>query len=119
MPVCIEDECNPDLPPASLLFRSARQYAYGVLFSLAETQRRAERLAMRKRAPVEGEGGRGAQCQGRVKEIISISQMYRRLSQIVMKNQVQVYSFNGAHQRRTELDFTECVPPTSLSLTLS
>ncbi|XP_063064154.1 constitutive coactivator of PPAR-gamma-like protein 2 isoform X2 [Engraulis encrasicolus] len=53
MPVCIEDECNPDLPPASLLFRSARQYAYGVLFSLAETQRRAERLAMRKRAPVE------------------------------------------------------------------
>lgn len=55
MPVCIEDECNPDLPPASLLFRSARQYAYGVLFSLAETQRRLERLAMRKRSPVDGE----------------------------------------------------------------
>lgn len=54
MPVCIEDECNPDLPPASLLFRSARQYAYGVLFSLAETQRRLERLAMRKRSPVDG-----------------------------------------------------------------
>uniref|UniRef100_A0A8C1I0K4 Family with sequence similarity 120 member C n=1 Tax=Cyprinus carpio carpio TaxID=630221 RepID=A0A8C1I0K4_CYPCA len=53
MPVCIEDECNPDLPPASLLFRSARQYAYGVLFSLAETQRRLERLAMRKRSPVD------------------------------------------------------------------
>ncbi|XP_022533099.2 constitutive coactivator of PPAR-gamma-like protein 2 isoform X2 [Astyanax mexicanus] len=53
MPVCIEDECNPDLPPASLLFRSARQYAYGVLFSLAETQRRLERLAMRKRTPLE------------------------------------------------------------------
>uniref|UniRef100_A0AAY4B763 Family with sequence similarity 120C n=1 Tax=Denticeps clupeoides TaxID=299321 RepID=A0AAY4B763_9TELE len=53
MPVCIEDECNPDLPPASLLFRSARQYAYGVLFSLAETQRRLERLAMRKRSPLE------------------------------------------------------------------
>lgn len=55
MPVSIEDECNPDLPPASLLFRSARQYAYGVLFSLAETQRRLERLAMRKRSPVDGE----------------------------------------------------------------
>lgn len=57
MPVCIEDECNPDLPPASLLFRSARQYAYGVLFSLAETQRRLERMAMRKRTPLEGECG--------------------------------------------------------------
>uniref|UniRef100_A0AAR2L5R6 Family with sequence similarity 120C n=1 Tax=Pygocentrus nattereri TaxID=42514 RepID=A0AAR2L5R6_PYGNA len=53
MPVCIEDENSTDLPPASLLFRSARQYAYGVLFSLAETQRRLERLAMRKRAPLE------------------------------------------------------------------
>lgn len=58
MPVCIEDECNPDLPPASLLFRSARQYAYGVLFSLAETQRRLERLAMRRRSPVDGEPDR-------------------------------------------------------------
>lgn len=60
MPVCIEDECNSELPPASLLFRTARQYAYGVLFSLAETQRRLERLALRKRAPLEGgslEGG--------------------------------------------------------------
>lgn len=54
MPVCIEDECNSELPPASLLFRTARQYAYGVLFSLAETQRRLERLALRKRAPFEG-----------------------------------------------------------------
>ncbi|KAG5838246.1 hypothetical protein ANANG_G00221750 [Anguilla anguilla] len=53
MPVCIEDECNPDLPPASLLFRSARQYAYGVLFSLAETQRRLERVALRRRGPLE------------------------------------------------------------------
>eukprot|EP00066_Takifugu_rubripes_P030769 XP_011620035.1 PREDICTED: constitutive coactivator of PPAR-gamma-like protein 2 [Takifugu rubripes] len=53
MPVCIEDECNSELPPASLLFRTARQYAYGVLFSLAETQRRLERLALRKRAPLE------------------------------------------------------------------
>ncbi|XP_069039616.1 constitutive coactivator of PPAR-gamma-like protein 2 [Lepisosteus oculatus] len=53
IPVCIEDECNPDLPPAALLFRSARQYAYGVLFSLAETQRRLERLALRKRVPLE------------------------------------------------------------------
>ena len=56
MPVCIEDECNAELPPASLLFRAARQYSYGVLFSLAETHRRLERLAMRKRGPVEGEG---------------------------------------------------------------
>ncbi|XP_010764865.1 constitutive coactivator of PPAR-gamma-like protein 2 [Notothenia coriiceps] len=54
MPVCIEDECNSELPPASLLFRAARQYGYGVLFSLAETHRRLERLAMRKRAPLEG-----------------------------------------------------------------
>ncbi|KAG7274848.1 hypothetical protein CRUP_012332 [Coryphaenoides rupestris] len=54
MPVCIEDECNSELPPASLLFRAARQYSYGVLFSLAETHRRLERLAMRKRGPVEG-----------------------------------------------------------------
>uniref|UniRef100_A0A3Q3IN84 Family with sequence similarity 120C n=1 Tax=Monopterus albus TaxID=43700 RepID=A0A3Q3IN84_MONAL len=53
MPVCIEDECNSELPPASLLFRAARQYAYGVLFSLAETHRRLERLALRKRAPQE------------------------------------------------------------------
>uniref|UniRef100_A0A7N8XA11 Family with sequence similarity 120C n=1 Tax=Mastacembelus armatus TaxID=205130 RepID=A0A7N8XA11_9TELE len=53
MPVCIEDECNSELPPASLLFRTARQYAYGVLFSLAETHRRLERLALRKRAPLE------------------------------------------------------------------
>uniref|UniRef100_A0A8D3DRI5 Family with sequence similarity 120C n=1 Tax=Scophthalmus maximus TaxID=52904 RepID=A0A8D3DRI5_SCOMX len=53
MPVCIEDECNSELPPASLLFRAARQYGYGVLFSLAETHRRLERLALRKRAPLE------------------------------------------------------------------
>lgn len=54
MPVCIEDECNSELPPASMLFRAGRQYAYGVLFSLAETHRRLERLALRKRAPLEG-----------------------------------------------------------------
>uniref|UniRef100_A0A3P8VIF8 Family with sequence similarity 120 member C n=1 Tax=Cynoglossus semilaevis TaxID=244447 RepID=A0A3P8VIF8_CYNSE len=53
MPVCIEDECNSELPPASLLFRAARQYAYGVLFSLAETHRRLERLTLRKRTPLE------------------------------------------------------------------
>ncbi|XP_039631304.1 constitutive coactivator of PPAR-gamma-like protein 2 [Polypterus senegalus] len=51
--VCIEDECNPDLPPAAALFRSARQYVYGVLFSLAETQRRMERLSLRKRVPLD------------------------------------------------------------------
>lgn len=54
MPVCIEDECNSELPPASLLFRAARQYAYGVLFSLAETHRRLERLSLRKRTSLEG-----------------------------------------------------------------
>ena len=43
-----------ELPPAALLFRSARQYVYGVLFSLAETQRKMERLAIRRRLPVEG-----------------------------------------------------------------
>lgn len=43
-----------ELPPATLLFRSARQYVYGVLFSLAETQRKMERLAIRRRLPVEG-----------------------------------------------------------------
>ncbi|XP_057716704.1 constitutive coactivator of PPAR-gamma-like protein 2 isoform X1 [Corythoichthys intestinalis] len=59
MPVCIEDECNSELPPASMLFRAARQYGYGVLFSLAETQRRLERLALRKRAPLEGWGWDG------------------------------------------------------------
>ncbi|XP_077185670.1 constitutive coactivator of PPAR-gamma-like protein 2 [Paroedura picta] len=53
IPVCIEDECNSELPPAAVLFRAARQYVYGVLFSVAETQRRIERLAMRKRIPVE------------------------------------------------------------------
>ncbi|XP_034341126.1 constitutive coactivator of PPAR-gamma-like protein 2 isoform X1 [Arvicanthis niloticus] len=53
IPVCIEDECNMELPPAALLFRSARQYVYGVLFSLAETQRKMERLAIRRRLPIE------------------------------------------------------------------
>jgi hypothetical protein len=43
-----------ELPPAALLFRSARQYVYGVLFSLAETQRKMERLAIRRRLPMEG-----------------------------------------------------------------
>lgn len=43
-----------ELPPAALLFRSARQYVYGVLFSLAETQRKMERLAIRRRLPIEG-----------------------------------------------------------------
>ncbi|GCC40935.1 hypothetical protein chiPu_0024646, partial [Chiloscyllium punctatum] len=53
LPVCIEDETNTELPPATLLYRLARQYIYGVLFSLSETQRRAERLAMRRRIPVQ------------------------------------------------------------------
>uniref|UniRef100_A0A8C4QKW0 Family with sequence similarity 120 member C n=1 Tax=Eptatretus burgeri TaxID=7764 RepID=A0A8C4QKW0_EPTBU len=39
--VTIEDEGNPELPPACLLYRSARQYTYGILFSLGELRKRA------------------------------------------------------------------------------
>lgn len=46
--VTIEDEANKDLPTAVQLFRPVRQYVYGVLFSLAEVRKRAERQAMRK-----------------------------------------------------------------------
>lgn len=88
MPVCIEDECNPDLPPASLLFRSARQYAYGVLFSLAETQRRLERMAMRKRTPLEGEYGTES----------VMSEAYNQYSDTVTLYIVQCKSFR--HMRR-------------------
>ncbi|TFJ98292.1 Constitutive coactivator of PPAR-gamma-like protein 2 [Platysternon megacephalum] len=53
LPVCIEDECNTELPPAAVLFRGSRQHIYGVLFGVAENQRRAERLAIRRRIPTE------------------------------------------------------------------
>nr|XP_032626012.1 constitutive coactivator of PPAR-gamma-like protein 2 [Chelonoidis abingdonii] len=53
LPVCIEDECNAELPPAAVLFRGARQHIYGVLFGVAENQRRVERLAIRRRIPTE------------------------------------------------------------------
>lgn len=87
MPVCIEDECNSELPPASLLFRAARQYAYGVLFSLAETQRRLERLALRKRAPMEGWGW---DCQ------VFGGGERRRIFQVVSKGYVHTQGrFNG------------------------
>uniref|UniRef100_A0A667ZAL3 Family with sequence similarity 120 member A n=1 Tax=Myripristis murdjan TaxID=586833 RepID=A0A667ZAL3_9TELE len=46
--VTIEDEANKDLPSAVQLFRPIRQYVYGVLFSLAEAKKKAERVAMRK-----------------------------------------------------------------------
>ncbi|XP_068450482.1 constitutive coactivator of PPAR-gamma-like protein 1 homolog isoform X2 [Clinocottus analis] len=46
--VTIEDEANKDLPSAVQLFRPIRQCVYGVLFSLAEARKKAERLAMRK-----------------------------------------------------------------------
>ncbi|XP_050930617.1 constitutive coactivator of PPAR-gamma-like protein 1 homolog isoform X2 [Lates calcarifer] len=46
--VTIEDEANKDLPTAVQLFRPIRQYVYGVLFSLAEARKKAERLAQRK-----------------------------------------------------------------------
>uniref|UniRef100_A0A8C5R0L6 Family with sequence similarity 120 member A n=1 Tax=Leptobrachium leishanense TaxID=445787 RepID=A0A8C5R0L6_9ANUR len=48
IPVTIEDEMNKDLPPAVVLFRPIRQYVYGVLFSLAESRKKTERLAFRK-----------------------------------------------------------------------
>lgn len=54
IPVTIEDEVNKDLPPAAILYRPVRQYVYGVLFSLAECRKKAERLAFRKnRMPPE------------------------------------------------------------------
>lgn len=46
--VTIEDESNKDLPSAVQLFRPIRQYVYGLLFSLAEAKKKAERLAMRR-----------------------------------------------------------------------
>ncbi len=46
--VTIEDEANQDLPSAVQLYRPVRQYVYGVLFSLAEAKKNAERLAMRR-----------------------------------------------------------------------
>ncbi|KAM6947527.1 constitutive coactivator of PPAR-gamma-like protein 1 isoform 2-T2 [Lycodopsis pacificus] len=49
--VAIEDEANKDLPPAVQLFRPIRQYVYGVLFSLAEARKTAERLAVRNHCP--------------------------------------------------------------------
>ncbi|XP_043934065.1 constitutive coactivator of PPAR-gamma-like protein 1 isoform X2 [Protopterus annectens] len=48
IPVTIEDEANKDLPPAALLYRQVRQYVYGVLFNLAESRKKAERLALRR-----------------------------------------------------------------------
>lgn len=46
--VAIEDEANKELPSAVQLYRPIRQYVYGVLFSLAEAKKKAERLAMRR-----------------------------------------------------------------------
>ncbi|XP_035243683.1 constitutive coactivator of PPAR-gamma-like protein 1 [Anguilla anguilla] len=46
--VTIEDEANKDLPSAVQLYRPIRQCVYGVLFSLAEAKKKAERLAMRR-----------------------------------------------------------------------
>uniref|UniRef100_S4RLJ9 Family with sequence similarity 120 member A n=1 Tax=Petromyzon marinus TaxID=7757 RepID=S4RLJ9_PETMA len=45
LPVTLEDEANPELPPATLLYRPARQHVYGVLFSLGELRKRALRRA--------------------------------------------------------------------------
>ncbi|GAA6100410.1 constitutive coactivator of PPAR-gamma-like protein 1 homolog isoform X1 [Tachysurus ichikawai] len=46
--VTIEDEANKELPSAVQLYRPIRQYVYGVLFSLAEAKKKAERQAMRR-----------------------------------------------------------------------
>lgn len=46
--VTIEDDMNKDLPSAVQLFRPIRQCVYGVLFSVAQTRRKAEIHAMRK-----------------------------------------------------------------------
>uniref|UniRef100_A0A8C5A0E0 Family with sequence similarity 120 member A n=1 Tax=Gadus morhua TaxID=8049 RepID=A0A8C5A0E0_GADMO len=48
MGVSLEDEGNQELPSAVQLFRPLRQYVYGVLFSLAEAVKKAERTAMRR-----------------------------------------------------------------------
>ncbi|XP_015203747.1 constitutive coactivator of PPAR-gamma-like protein 1 [Lepisosteus oculatus] len=48
IPITIEDEANKDLPSAVQLYRPIRQYVYGVLFSLAEAKKKAERLALRR-----------------------------------------------------------------------
>ncbi|KAK0141293.1 Constitutive coactivator of PPAR-gamma-like protein 1 [Merluccius polli] len=53
MSVTIEDEGNKELPAAVQLFRPVRQYVYGVLFSLAEAKKKAERTAMRRACPPE------------------------------------------------------------------
>ncbi|KYO38904.1 serine/threonine-protein kinase WNK1 isoform D [Alligator mississippiensis] len=39
LPMCIEDEGTMELLPAAVLFRAALQHIYGVLFSVAESQR--------------------------------------------------------------------------------
>ncbi|XP_062320138.1 constitutive coactivator of PPAR-gamma-like protein 1 homolog isoform X2 [Osmerus eperlanus] len=46
--VTIEDEANKDLPSAVQLFRPIRQCVYGVLFSLAEAKKKAQRVAMKR-----------------------------------------------------------------------
>uniref|UniRef100_A0A8C5Y0P3 Constitutive coactivator of PPAR-gamma-like protein 1 n=1 Tax=Microcebus murinus TaxID=30608 RepID=A0A8C5Y0P3_MICMU len=51
--VSIEDEANKDLPLAALLYRLIRQHVYGLLFSLAESRKKTERLAFRKNRPNE------------------------------------------------------------------
>lgn len=60
--VTIEDEANKDLPSAVQLYRPIRQYVYGVLFSLAEAKKKAERLAMRRNRLPECERRIPAPC---------------------------------------------------------
>lgn len=65
--VTIEDEANKDLPSAVQLFRPIRQYVYGVLFSLVEARKRAERLAARRNCLPECEScGPALSCHGRI-----------------------------------------------------
>lgn len=51
--VTIEDDTSMDLPSAVQLFRPVRQYVYGVLFSVSQTRRKAEILAMKKNCQPE------------------------------------------------------------------
>lgn len=59
--VSIEDDGNKELPSAVQLYRPIRQFVYGVLFSQAEANKKAERLAMRRNRLPECESHRSIQ----------------------------------------------------------
>lgn len=51
--VTIEDDTYLELPSAVQLYKPIRQYVYGVLFSVSQTRRKAEILAMKNNCPPE------------------------------------------------------------------